>query len=84
MNIYVGNIAWSVSEEDLESTFAEYGAVDSVKIIMDKQTGRSKGFGFVEMVNDDEGSAAVQSLNDSELGDRNLKVAEAKPREEEA
>ena len=80
MNIYVGNISYSLSEDDLQDMFAEFGAVDSVKIILDRDTGRSKGFGFVEMANDDEGKEAIAELNDKEVEGRRLKVNEARPR----
>jgi RNA recognition motif-containing protein len=81
MNIYVGNISFNASEDDIRDIFGEYGQVDSVKIILDHDTGRSRGFGFVEMANDDEGRAAVESLNGYDLEGRELKVNEARPRE---
>ena len=81
MNIYVGNLSYQTSDQILESTFAAFGAVDSAKIIMDRTTGRSKGFGFVEMPNDAEANAAIEALNGSELDGRNLTVNEARPRE---
>lgn len=77
-NIYVGNIAYAVSEEDLRSTFAEFGEVESVRIISDRDTGRSKGFGFVEMSTEEEADAAIQSLDGAELSGRPLKVNKAK------
>ena len=80
MNIYVGNLDYKVSESDLESLFSEYGTVSSVKIISDKYNGRSKGFGFVEMENDDEAKKAISGLNGSSLKSRDLTVNEAKPR----
>ena len=66
MNIYLGNIAWSMTEDDVEALFAEFGAVSSVKIITDKYSGRSKGFGFVEMDDDAAAQSAIDALNDSE------------------
>lgn len=78
MNIYVGNVSYNSSEEDLGNLFSEYGTVSSVKIIMNKHTGRSKGFGFVEMANEDEGQKAVDSLDGHELMGRNLRVDKAK------
>ncbi len=81
MNIYVGNIPYRLSEEDLKNIFEEYGTVESVKIITDKFSGRSKGFGFVEMPNEEEAKKAVAELNEAEVDGRNLRVNEAKPRE---
>jgi RNA recognition motif-containing protein len=81
MNIYVGNIPYRLSEEDLKEIFQEYGTVESVKIITDKFSGRSKGFGFVEMPNEEEAQKAVAELNEAEVEGRNLRVNEAKPRE---
>ncbi|ERP31480.1 RNA recognition motif domain-containing protein [Chitinivibrio alkaliphilus] len=80
MNIYVGNISWGVKDEDLRDAFMAYGEVESAKIITDRESGRSKGFGFVEMPNDDEGQAAIDALNDQELDGRPLKVNVARPR----
>ena len=82
MNIYVGNLPYAITDSDLEELFAAYGEVYSAKVIMDKPTGRSKGFGFVEMTNDTEAEAAIQALNESSVKGRNLKVNQAKPREE--
>jgi RNA recognition motif-containing protein len=81
MNIYLGNIAWSMTEDDVEALFTEFGAVSSVKIITDKYSGRSKGFGFVEMDDDAAAQAAIDALNDSEQQGRNLRVNQARPRE---
>jgi len=81
MNIYVGNIPYKSSEDDLGNLFAEFGDVTSVKIIQDKFTGRSKGFGFVEM-NDESGTAAIDALDGFEHMGRNLRVSKANPREE--
>ena len=80
MNIYVGNIPFSYSNEDLERLFAEYGAVGSAKVITDRDTGRSRGFGFVEMDSDEEGRSAIEALHDSDVGGRRLTVNEARPR----
>ena len=80
MNIYVGNLPYSVVEEDLREIFEEYGEVASVKIINDKLTGRSKGFGFVEMDEDDEARKAIEELNNADLSGRNIKVNESRPR----
>jgi len=82
MNIYVGNIAWSMSEDELNALFSEFGTVSSAKIITDKYSGRSKGFGFVEMDDDAAGEAAIEALNDSEQNGRNLRVNQARPRED--
>ncbi len=81
MNIYVGNIPYRLSEDELKEIFQEYGTVDSVKIITDKFTGRSKGFGFIEMPNQDEAQKAIDELNEAEVDGRNLRVNEARPRE---
>ncbi|MBR9979061.1 MAG: RNA-binding protein [Bacteroidetes bacterium] len=81
MNIYVGNLAYGIREEELRSVFENHGAVDTVKIIMDRDTGRSKGFAFVEMPNDDESRTAIEQLNGVELQERSITVNEAKPRE---
>ena len=81
MNIYLGNIAWSMTEDDIEALFAEFGPVSSVKIITDKYSGRSKGFGFVEMDDDAAAQKAIDALNDSEHEGRNLRVNQARPRE---
>jgi RNA recognition motif-containing protein len=81
MTIYVGNIAYSMKEEDMKTAFAQYGDVASAKIINDKLTGRSKGYGFVEMPNEAEGNAAIEALNDKEVGGRRMRVNAARPRE---
>lgn len=80
MNIYVGNLAYSVTEDDLRTAFEGFGKVDRVSVITDKFSGQSKGFGFVEMPDDQEAAQAVKSLNGSDLKGRNIKVNEAKPR----
>lgn len=82
MNIYVGNLSYGVDEDGLTQTFGEYGEVTSVKIISDKFTGRSKGFGFVEMANDDQGKEAIEALNGKEMDGRNVTVNEARPRDD--
>jgi RNA recognition motif-containing protein len=80
MNIYVSNIPFSLDEEGLFQTFAEYGTVNSAKIITDKFTGKSRGFGFVEMENDDEAQNAISNLNEAEVNGRELQVKEALPK----
>jgi RNA recognition motif-containing protein len=79
MNIYVANISFRASEGQLKELFQQYGEVASVKIITDRETGRSRGFGFIEMPNDGEGKAAVAQLNGTSFQDRNLVVNEARP-----
>ncbi len=81
MNIFVAKLNFDTQELDLQDAFEEYGEVDSVKIIMDKFTGKSKGFGFVEMPDDREGQAAIDGLNDQEFDGRNIVVKKAEPRE---
>ncbi|TVR71006.1 MAG: RNA-binding protein [Marinilabiliales bacterium] len=80
MTIYVGNIPYSLKEADIEQLFAEFGTVTSVKIITDKFTHRSKGYGFVEMDNEPEGEGAIEKLDGKEVLGRNLKVSRANPR----
>jgi RNA recognition motif-containing protein len=80
MNIYVGNLPYSVTDDDLRGAFAEFGEVSSAKIIMDRYSGRSKGFGFVEMDNDSEAEEAIKSLNETDMQGRNLRVNQAKPK----
>ena len=82
MNIYVGNLPWGLSEEDLKKEFETFGAVESVKIIADKYSGRSRGFGFVEMPNKEEGDAAIAGMNGKDLKGRAIKVNEARPKRE--
>jgi RNA recognition motif-containing protein len=82
MNIYVGNLSWQTTEADIRQAFEAYGAVSSVAIITDKNTGESRGFGFVEMASQSEAQAAIQALNGVDLGGRTLTVNEARPREE--
>ena len=81
MNIFVAKLNFDTNESDLKDAFEAFGAVDSVKIIMDKFSGKSKGFGFVEMPNDEEGQAAINDLNDQEFDGRTIVVKKAEPRE---
>jgi RNA recognition motif-containing protein len=80
MNVYVGNLSYDLSEEDLKTAFAEYGEVTSAKIVSDRYSGRSKGFGFIEMSSDDEAKAAIEGLSGKELAGRAIVVNEARPR----
>lgn len=82
MNIFVGNLPWKLSEDTLREKFEQHGEVTSVKIITDKESGRSKGFGFIEMSDDAEAKAAISELHESEVEGRNIVVNEARPREE--
>src|SRR4051812_17419367 len=77
--LYVGNLPYSVDDAALESHFSSVGKVDSARVITDRDTGRSKGFGFVEMASDDEASKAIESLNGQDLGGRGITVSEARP-----
>lgn len=79
-NIYVGNLPWSVGSEDLEKMFAEHGEVESAKVISDRDTGRSRGFGFVEMSSEDEAQIAIEAINGFEIDGRALAVNEARER----
>jgi len=81
MNIYVGNLSYGMSEEELRNAFAAFGAVTSAKILMDRETGRSRGFGFVEMPDQGEAATAIAQLNGKDLGGRALRINEARPRE---
>jgi RNA recognition motif-containing protein len=81
MNIYVGNLSWNLKDQDLSDMFASFGEVASAKIVIDKFTQRSKGFGFVEMPNDEQAQAAIAQLNGSEVDGRNLVVNESRPKE---
>lgn len=83
MNIYVGNLSYSLTEDKLKDLFGQYGEVTSAKIIIDKITGKSKGFGFVEMATSDEAQAAISELNGKEIDGRQLRVSEARAREEQ-
>ena len=80
--LYVGNLAYGVSSSDLEQMFEPYGTVQSAQVIMDRDTGRSKGFGFVEMGSDQEAQAAIAAMSGKEVDGRQLTVNEAKPRED--
>ena len=80
MNIYVGNLAYRTTEDDLRQQFERFGTVGRVDVISDRETGRSKGFGFVEMPNDGEANAAIQALDGANVGERTLKVNEARER----
>jgi RNA recognition motif-containing protein len=82
MNIYVGHLSWGLKDQDLANLFAPFGEVSSAKIVTDKFTQRSKGFGFVEMPNDTEAQAAIAQLNGSEIEGRNLVVNESRPKQE--
>lgn len=80
MKIYAGNLSYNVSDEDLRAAFAQFGTVDSADVIMDRSSGRSKGFGFVEMSDSAEAKAAIDGLNGKDLDGRNLNVNEARPK----
>jgi cold-inducible RNA-binding protein len=82
MKLYVGNLAFETSSAELQTLFAQAGTVESVSLIEDRETGRSRGFGFVEMSTKEEGAAAIQQFNGKDLGGRALYVNEAKPRED--
>ncbi|MGG6294064.1 RNA recognition motif domain-containing protein [Leptolyngbya sp. AN02str] len=82
MSIYVGNLSYEVTDEDLSAVFAEYGSVKRVQLPTDRETGRMRGFGFVEMSSDAEENAAIEALDGAEWMGRDLKVNKAKPREE--
>ena len=82
MNIYVGNLSYGVSDDNLREAFEAFGAVSSAKVITDKYSGRSKGFGFVEMENDAEANAAIEQLHGAEIDGRAVKVNEARPKED--
>ena len=82
MNIYIGNLSYDCTEADLRTAFSAHGEVDSARLITDRDSGRSKGFGFIEMPNDDEARAAIDAINGTEMMGRTVKVNEARPREE--
>jgi len=82
VNIYVGNLSWSMTDQDLSALFEQYGSVNSAKILTDKFSGRSKGFGFVEMENADEANAAISGLNETDVQGRKIVVNEAQPKPE--
>lgn len=77
--LYVGNLSYSVSDENLAEVFGQVGTVESARVVTDRDSGRSKGFGFVEMSSDSEASSAIEKLNGQDLGGRNMNVSEAKP-----
>ena len=83
MNIYVGNLSYEITQEDLQQAFEDFGQVESVKVIKDSYSGRSKGFGFVEMPDNAEGHSAIDGLNGKELKGRVLKVDKARPRSQD-
>ena len=82
MNIYVGNLPYAVDRDELREIFAAYGEVAAARVVSDRESGRSKGFGFVEMPNDEEAKKAIEALNGNEIGGRKAVVNEARPREE--
>ncbi len=82
MNIYVGNLSYEVTEDEVRDIFSPYGEISSLSIIKDKYSGQSKGFGFVEMPNQAEAEEAIKTLNESDLKGRNIKVNQAKPKED--
>jgi RNA recognition motif-containing protein len=82
INIYVGNLAFSMKDDDLRTLFESYGEVETAKIISDRATGRSKGFGFVEMTNREDGEKAINALNGKDVQGRGIKVNEARPRQD--
>jgi cold-inducible RNA-binding protein len=82
MNLYVGNLAYSMRDDDLNALFATHGDVDGARVIMDRVSGRSKGFGFVEMSDDEAAKAAIEAINGTEVDGRDIVVNEARPREE--
>ena len=84
MNIYVGNLSYDTQDQDLQEAFSAFGNVESARVITDRETGRSRGFGFVEMSDSSEGQAAISGLDGKDLQGRNLKINEARPREERA
>ena len=82
MNIYVGNLSWTMTDDDLMNLFTQYGTVSSAKILKDKMNGRSKGFGFVEMEDDEAAKTAIANLNETDVQGRKLIVNESQPRQE--
>jgi len=81
MNIYVGNLSYDVTDDILRGAFEQFGEVGNANVIIDRETGRSKGFGFVEMAQNDQGQAAIDGMNDKELAGRKVRVNEARPKE---
>lgn len=84
MNIYVGNLSYQVTDEDLRAAFESYGEVSSAKVIADKFSNRSKGFGFVEMAREEDGEAAIKEMNNADLKGRQITVNQARPRNEDS
>ena len=84
MNIYVGNLSYSMTDDDLRALFSEFGEVTSANVIMDKFSGQSKGFGFVEMPQQEDAEAAIKALNDQDVKGRRIKVNQARPKEDRA
>ena len=82
MNIYVGNLPYSTDRDELRGIFEQYGEVSSARVVTDRETGRSRGYGFVEMPNAEQAKAAIEALNGSEIGGRKAVINEARPREE--
>ena len=82
MNIYVGNLSWNTNDDELRGAFEAFGEVSSAKVIMDRETGRSRGFGFVEMPDDSAAKEAIEGMNNKDLGGRTLRVNEARPRDD--
>ncbi len=81
LNIYVGNLPYSTTDASLQEAFSAHGSVDRAKVIVDRVTGRSRGFGFIEMTNDEEGRAAIEAMNETEMDGRALVVNEARPKQ---
>ena len=84
MRIYAGNLSYSTDSEELRSLFSEFGSVDSAEVIIDRSTNRSKGFGFVEMSDEEQARAAIQALNGKDIDGRSINISEAKPRRTES
>jgi RNA recognition motif-containing protein len=82
MNIYIGNLSYNVTDQDLQKLFEAYGKVDRSNVISDRETGRSKGFGFIEMPEQSEGQKAIEELDGQDLDGRNIRVNEARPKED--
>lgn len=82
MNIYVGNLAFTTTDDELKALFENYGVVDRARVVLDRDTGRSRGFGFVEMANQDEGEEAIRQTDSTELSGRRIRVNEARPKPE--
>ena len=82
MNIYVGNLSFDATDDDLRSAFEAHGQVSSANVIMDRETGRSRGFGFVEMANDEEARKAIEAVNQTDIAGRSVNVNEARPRQD--